>query len=29
VDDPAATALRAAGLKGAQAVDAREVFTRK
>jgi hypothetical protein len=29
VDDPAATALRAAGLKGAEALDAREVFTRK
>jgi hypothetical protein len=28
-DDPAATALRAAGLKGAEALDAREVFTRK
>jgi hypothetical protein len=28
-DDPAATALRAAGLKSAEATDAREVFTRK
>jgi hypothetical protein len=28
-DDPAATALRAAGLKTAEATDAREVFTRK
>ena len=28
-DDPAATALRAAGLKSAEALDAREVFTRK
>jgi hypothetical protein len=28
-NDPAATALRAAGMKSAQAIDAREVFTRK
>jgi hypothetical protein len=28
-NDPAATALRAAGLKSAEALDAREVFTRK
>jgi hypothetical protein len=28
-DDPAATALHAAGLKGAEALEAREVFTRK
>ena len=28
-DDPAATALRAAGLPGVEAIDAREAFTRK